>query len=88
MRATSAALMPLTSASESRIAWLRGPSPVSSARSTTYVDALALTSSPRTPTPTWRASSRISRLGYMPGSWVSTPARKWAGQWALSHADW
>ena len=38
--------------------------------------------------PHWRASSRISRLGYMPGSWVSTPARKWAGQWALSQADW
>ena len=24
----------------------------------------------------------------MPGSWVSTPARKWAGQWVLSQADW
>jgi hypothetical protein len=24
----------------------------------------------------------------MPGSWVSTPARKCAGQCALSHADW
>ena len=59
-----------------------------SARSTTYDDALALTSSPSTPTPSWRASSRIRRLGYMPGSWVSTPDRKWAGQCALSHADW
>ena len=29
--------------------------------------------------PNWRASSRISRLGYIPGSWVSTPARKAAG---------
>ncbi len=38
--------------------------------------------------PSWRASSRISRLGYMPGSWVSTPARKCAGQCALSQADW
>ena len=24
----------------------------------------------------------------MPGSWVRTPDRKCAGQWALSHADW
>ena len=38
--------------------------------------------------PHCRASSRISRLGYMPGSWVSTPARKWAGQCVLSQADW
>ena len=84
MRATSASLMPLTSVSESRIAWASSRSP----RSTTYDAALALTSSPSTPTPNCRASSRISRLGYMPGSWVSTPERKWAGQCALSHADW
>ncbi len=38
--------------------------------------------------PSWRASSRISRLGYIPGSWVSTPDRKCAGQCALSQADW
>ena len=38
--------------------------------------------------PQRRASSRMRRLGYMPGSWVSTPARKCAGQCALSQADW
>ena len=38
--------------------------------------------------PSWRASSRMRRLGYIPGSWVSTPARKCAGQCALSQADW
>ncbi len=27
-------------------------------------------------------------MGYIPGSWVSTPARKCAGQCALSQADW
>ena len=38
--------------------------------------------------PSCRASSRISRFGYMPGSWVSTPARNAAGWCALSQADW
>ena len=26
--------------------------------------------------PSWRASSRISRLGYIPGSWVSSPGEE------------
>jgi hypothetical protein len=38
--------------------------------------------------PKLRASSRISRFGYMPGSWVSTPARKAAVWWVFSQADW
>ena len=37
----------------------------------------------------WRlASSRISRRGYIPGSWVRRPATKAAGWCAFSHADW
>ena len=39
----------------------------------------ALTSRGRISMSWCRASSRISRRGYMPGSWVRTPARKWAG---------
>ncbi len=48
----------------------------------------ALTSRPSTAMPRLRASSRISRLGYMPGSWVRTPARNAAGWWAFSQAEW
>ena len=95
-RATSPSLMPLTSASESRIAHgdpsgrsgSSGARPGTGARSTRYSPVLALTSTPRTVMPSDRASSRSSRLGYMPGSWVSTPARKAAGWCALSQADW
>ena len=47
-----------------------------------------MTSSGSTAIPNWRASSRISRFGYMPGSWVSTPARNAAGWCVFSHADW
>ena len=102
MRSTSPSLMPLTSASASRMPQaVPSGTPVSgtgggsaatgasgSSHSTTYSFSDVLTSRPSTVIPHWRASSRISRLGYMPGSWVSTPARKCAGQCALSHADW
>ncbi len=38
--------------------------------------------------PKERASSSSNRLGYMPGSWVRMPARKAAGWWVFSHAEW
>ena len=38
--------------------------------------------------PKERASSSSSRLGYMPGSWVRMPARKAAGWWVFSQAEW
>ncbi len=85
IRSTSASLIPLTSASASRRAY---PTGSSGDRSTVYSRADLLTSRGRMPMPNWRASSRMSRLGYMPGSWVSTPARKCAGQWVFSQADW
>src|SRR5690242_3341336 len=41
---------------------------------TVHSPAEALMSTGRTCTPDRRASAMITRLGYMPGSWVSTPA--------------
>jgi hypothetical protein len=46
-----------------------------------------LTSSGRIAMPNWRASSRMSRRGYMPGSWVSRPGDELGQRWAFSHAE-
>ncbi len=82
---TSASEIPWTSCSPSRMPYRASGSSI---RSTVYDSSLRLTSRGRISMPWRRASSRMSRRGYMPGSWVRTPARKWAGQCAFSQADW
>jgi hypothetical protein len=68
MAAISFSLMPLISISPGR-------SPqVPAIRSARHPAAEAFTSTGSTGTPRSRASLTISRFGYIPGSWVSTPA--------------